>query len=230
MAVPAWQANDDRMEAFKATAQPIISLLMLVLAGLLVVGGPLFVFIRYQTHGRDPEAVAVPEYLPDPPADVPPTVVANLLVDQPEMHAILCPLFDLARRGFLVIEQNQHQGIFDHSTDFIFHRTDKSTPNMSLASLGSQFLNLHPAAMQTALVDYRKQMTAPEVEPDTRLHHFERMLLEGVFRGGTTTTHLSELRNHFYSVIPTIKESLYQEVVQAGYFATSPQSVRSTSD
>src|SRR5258708_17630207 len=79
MAVPAWQANDDRMEQFKATAQPIISLLMLVLAGLLVVGGPLFVFIRYQTHGRDPQAVAVPEYLSEPPGDLPPAVVATLL-------------------------------------------------------------------------------------------------------------------------------------------------------
>src|SRR5258708_32674781 len=124
MAVPAWQANDDRFEAFKATAQPIISLLMLVLAGLLVIGGPLFVFIRYQTHGRDPQAVAVPEYLAEPPGDVPPAVVATLLEEQPDMHAILGTLVDLARRGFVFIEQNQHQGIVDHSTDFTVHRPE----------------------------------------------------------------------------------------------------------
>src|SRR5260221_2745088 len=226
MAVPAWQANDDRMEAFKVTAQPIISLLMVVLAGLLAIGGPLYMLIRYLTHGRDPEAVAVPEYLAEPPSDVPPAVVETLLEEEANMHAILGTLVDLARRGFLVIEQNQHQGFFDHSPDFIFHRTDKSTSRFT--ALGSQFLNLHPAAIQAALVDYRNQMTGQEVEADTGLHHFERLLLDGVFKGSVTTTHLSELRNHFYSVIPTIKESLYQEVVHAGYFAKSPESVRST--
>src|SRR5258708_37773624 len=97
------------------------------------------------------------------------------------MHAILGTLVDLARRGFLVIEQNQHQGFFDHSTDFIFHRTDKSTSRFT--ALGSQFLNLHPPAIQAALVDYRNPTTVQQLESDTGLHHFDRMLLAGVSKG-----------------------------------------------
>src|SRR5258708_36958549 len=51
MAVPAWQANDDRMEAFKATAQPIGSLLRLVLARFVEAVGSLFWFFRCSEIG-----------------------------------------------------------------------------------------------------------------------------------------------------------------------------------
>src|SRR5260370_6658950 len=173
---------------------------MVVLAGLLAIGGPVYMLIRYLTHGRDTEAVAVREYLAEPPSDVPPAVVETLLEEEANMHAILGTLVDLARRGFLVIEQHQHQGFFDHSTDFIFHRTDKSTSRFT--ALGSQFLNLHPAAIQAALVDYRNQMTGQEADAATGLHHSERWRLAGESKGSLTTTNLSDLRTHFYSAIP----------------------------
>ncbi len=224
MAPPPWQAAYDSQQAFLDKMRPVLSVVLLGLAGLLGIGGPLWVLIRYMTHGRDPNPVVVPEYLAEPPGDQPPGVVSTLINEQAGMPEILATLLDLARRGFLVIEQDQHQGFFDHSTDFVFHRTEKSQSKHP--TIGSQFLNLNAASLLNAVTEYQNDLKSTGVEADTGLRHYERLLLDGLFPGNATDTHLSELRNRFYSLIPVIKSNLYNEVVQAGYFKQSPDRVR----
>ncbi len=201
MAAPPWQASFDRQRALEQQFGPIIPLLMLALGLLLGIGGPVFVFIQYSTRGRDPEPVAVPEYLAEPPGDQPPGIVGTLIDESADMEDIMATLLDLARRGYLVIEQEEHQGLFSRTPEFVFHRTEPSAAQGQAA----------PGAGVAA--------------PDAGLRPYERTLLNGIFQG-STTTRLSDLRNRFYTTIPAIKSGLYNEVVGSGYFTRSPELTR----
>jgi hypothetical protein len=224
MQPPPWQPAFDSQQAFLEKMAPVLNIALLALAVLFGIGGPLWVIIRYLTHGRDPNPVVVPEYLTEPPSDQPPGVVTTLVNEVAGMPEILATLLDLARRGFLVIEQDQHHGFFDRSTDFVFHRTDKSAsvhPTMS-----KQFIDLNPASLMNAVTEYQSNLKSTGVEEGTGLRHYERILLDGLFPGNSSDTHLSALRNRFYSLIPLLKSNLYNEVVQAGYFPQSPEQIR----
>lgn len=126
MAKPSWQAAFDRERAYLEDWQPIVSLVLLAITVLFTVGGVLFVLTRYLKHGRDPQALVVPEYLSEPPSDERPGVVGLLLDEKADMQDVMATLLDLARRGLLVIEQEEKSGIAGlfSSTEFTFHRTD----------------------------------------------------------------------------------------------------------
>jgi hypothetical protein len=68
---------------------------------------------------------------------------------------------------------------------------------------------------------FRRQSGSDTLRP------YERILLDKVFRGDSERR-LSQLKNKFYSALPALQEMLYDEVVQAGYYKRSPESVRAT--
>jgi len=185
MAVPSWQAASDRLQ----TLGPWLGVLSLVLSGLITIGGLVWLFMKYTSHKRGLPPIVVPEYLTEPPSDQPPAVAATLLHEDSRTPDVMATMFDLARRGLIVIEQEQHKGVLGigGSTDFTFHRTDQ------------QATNLRP---------------------------YEQTMMTALFAGGTTRK-LSDLRNTFYKTVESIKSMLYDEVVSAGYFKQSPQSVQS---
>ncbi|MCD4687367.1 MAG: DUF2207 domain-containing protein [Anaerolineae bacterium] len=125
MAKPDWQPAADREQWYVDHVQPVTSLLVVVLTGVVGFGGSLWVILRYLSAGRDPETVTVPEYLTEPPSDEHPAVVGLLVDEKADMQDVMAVLIDLARRGYLVIEQTQEStlGMFK-STDFTFHRTE----------------------------------------------------------------------------------------------------------
>ena len=140
MAAPPWQAADDR----EAALEPIISLLILILSGLIVVGGVLFVIFKFSSHQRGLGPVVVPEYLTEPPSDDPPAIAATLVEERAESKFVVATLVDLARRGLLVIEQAS-QG-----ASFIFHRTDLSEQDAKLLPYESRVLQgLFPGGITT---------------------------------------------------------------------------------
>ena len=132
MKKPAWQAAYDREQTYKEKWQPLISLGIVGLSVLLLIGGVLFVLVRYQSRGRDPQALVMPEYLADPPSDERPGVVGVLLDERADMKDIMATLVDLARRGYVVIEQEEQGGIAGMftNTEFTFHRTSDITADL----------------------------------------------------------------------------------------------------
>ena len=183
MAVPSWQAGDDRVQALA----PLFGVLSLVLSGLIGIGGLVWLFMKYTSHKRGLPPIVVPEYLTEPPSDQPPAVAATLIHENSRTADVMATMFDLARRGLIVMEQEQHKGVLGigSSTEFTFHRTDQ------------QATNLRP---------------------------YEQTMLTALFAGGTTRK-LSDLRNTFYTTVGRIKSMLYEEVVTAGYFKQSPETV-----
>src|SRR5262249_41082425 len=54
----------------------------------------------------------------------------------------------------------------------------------------------------------------------------ERRVLQGIFKDGSPVVELSELTNKFYQEIPGIQQSLFDRLIQRGYYRSRPDSVR----
>ena len=110
LATPEWQKAEQQND--------IIGLAVAALSGLLLVTGPIGVAALWYTRGRDPQVGLVAEYLTEPPSDLPPAIAGSLIDETADMSDILSTLVDLARRGYLTIDESKK----DHT----FTRTDKS--------------------------------------------------------------------------------------------------------
>jgi hypothetical protein len=103
--VSDWQERERRGDA--------ISLVTLAVAILLGLGGPLLVLLLWYSAGRDPETgVVVPEYVTEPPDDLPPGLVGTLVDEKADMRDIVSTLLDLAQRGYLTISEEERNHVF----------------------------------------------------------------------------------------------------------------------
>ncbi len=127
MRVAAWQSAFDQVRAFEETTAPVLNVLGIGVALLVGLLGPLGVYYLWYSRGRDPKIGPVPEYLSEPPSDMPPAVVGSLLDERADMRDVLSTLIDLAQRGYLVIEEKRSEGFLGigGGSDFTFKRTDK---------------------------------------------------------------------------------------------------------
>jgi uncharacterized protein (TIGR04222 family) len=111
----AWQATEQRND--------VIGLGMLALSLLLLVVGPLGVVALWYTRGRDPQlGVVIPEYITEPPDELPPAMVGALVDEKVDMQDIVSILIDLARRGYLLMEEQKKT--------HVFQRTDKQDKDL----------------------------------------------------------------------------------------------------
>ncbi|HLF36941.1 MAG TPA: DUF2207 domain-containing protein [Anaerolineales bacterium] len=121
--VPGWQAADDDVNYYNDNVKDLVDLGLGVLAVLILLGGPALIYFVYYARGRDPKVGPVPEYLAEPPGDLPPGIMGTLLDEQAEMRDVVATIVDLARKGSLRIEETANKGLLGlGSTDFIFHR------------------------------------------------------------------------------------------------------------
>jgi uncharacterized membrane protein len=58
----------------------------------------------------------------------------------------------------------------------------------------------------------------------TDLSEYERAMLDKIFAGGGTITRISELRNHFYTVLPLMKSEIVTALKQQGMYSVDPDS------
>jgi uncharacterized membrane protein len=130
MPPPSWQANFDRGNAIA----PFANIGTLALAGLVAIFGPFLIYNRYAKHKRGIAPAVVPEYLSEPPGDLPASVVGTLIDGSAYTKDVMAALLDLARRGYIVIEQREESGFLGIGTtqQFTFHRTDKPESDLRL--------------------------------------------------------------------------------------------------
>lgn len=98
-----------------------------VILGLLgSIGGPLFLYTRWFKWGRPHPIIPPPEYLTEPPGDVPPGVIGALLDGEAKTRHVMATIIDLARRGYILIQQESPK---DAQTA-AFTRTKKPTSDL----------------------------------------------------------------------------------------------------
>ena len=111
IATPDWQASEQRDD--------VIGLVVLALSLLLLVAGPLGVVVLWYVRGRDPKlGIVVPDYITEPPDNLPPAMVGSLIDEKVDMQDIMSTLIDLGHRGYLTMNEESKRA-------YSFTRTDK---------------------------------------------------------------------------------------------------------
>jgi hypothetical protein len=103
---PSWQAGFDARTEWENTYKPWVDIGLLALGLLILAGGPVLLYLLWRLRGRDPQVDAVPEYITVPPSDLPPGIAGTLVDEQADTQDIIATVMDLARRGYLVIEES----------------------------------------------------------------------------------------------------------------------------
>lgn len=180
---PAWQAADDRQRQWG----PVVGVIFGALGLLVLLGGPLGVYLLWYQRGRDLPVGVVPEYISEPPGDLPAPVAGTLIDEKADLPDIIATITDLAHRGALRMEEQQKEGFLGIGSgrEYIFHLVDESQATRA----------------------------------------YEQTLLKGIFRG-QTEQRMADLRQRFYTHIPSLQKQLYDEVVQAGFFPGDPNATR----
>jgi uncharacterized membrane protein len=106
------------------------------------------------------------------------------------------------------------------------HPRDITSTLVDLAVKG--FIKIEETESKTFLFSHRDYTfhslkDAGTWTPDVLEAH-ERVMLNHMFRNGLTQVRMSELRNHFYSAIPTIKEDILAELKSKGMYSVDPDS------
>jgi hypothetical protein len=130
-AKPNWQADYDRQAEWEERYQDIANLGLGALGALFLIGGPLGLLLLWYLRGRDPQVSLPAEYLPQPPSDDPPGIAGTLVDEKADMQDIIATLVDLARRGYLTIEEHKDNSFFNTTNyDFSFQRTGKGADDL----------------------------------------------------------------------------------------------------
>lgn len=178
---PAWQASFDSRRAFEETTQPLITIGVIVVSLLIGLGGPLLVYTQYQRRGRDPEIGPVPEYISEPPSELPPAIVGSLIDERADVRDVMSTLIDLGSRGYLVIEETKTEGLFGigGSSEFTFKRTDKDF--VGLRPFEQRIMNnlFGNRYMERSLTSLRNKFytVIPQVQSDL----YKGLVQEGLF-------------------------------------------------
>jgi uncharacterized membrane protein YgcG len=154
---------------------------------IILLGGPLAVYLLWYKRGRDLPVGIVPEYISEPPSDLPAPIAGALVDEKADLQDIIATITDLARRGVLRMEEQQKEGFLGIGSgrDYIFHLADEN------------------------------KATRP----------YEQTLIKGIF-SGATERRMADLRQRFYTYIPTLQTELYNELVRAGFFPGNPNATR----
>lgn len=113
-APPRWQAEFDR-ETRWLEIKPAVELGMLALGLVLLAAVPLGLYLFWYWRGRDPDPGPIPEFITAPPKGLTPGIAGTLLDETVNYQDLVATLFDLARRGYLMIEEL--------GNDFRMHKT-----------------------------------------------------------------------------------------------------------
>lgn len=176
----AWQTDFDQQRLYEERTQPLVNIGLIALSLLLLIGGLMGVYALWYSRGRDPKVGPVPEYLSEPPDNLPPAMVGTLLDEQADLRDIISTLIDLARRGYLVMEESQEAGFFGigFKREFTFKRTDK--PLDDLRSFERGFIKyFFSNRMERSLESLRN--TFYSAIPRLQHELYEAIVAEGLF-------------------------------------------------
>lgn len=171
----AWQQDLEELATVAQQAEVRRARLQvgLVVAALLilVVGLP-GVYLLWYRRGRDKPAPMVADYLPEPPSDLPPAIVAYLLDEEATTKGALASLFQLANLGLLQVNLNDNLAFRRVREEALTAGTEIETPAGGrvkppghLVMLFNQLLPVMPLGEEVALraVEPRFRASLPAV-------------------------------------------------------------------
>ena len=109
---PTWQVEFDRQYEFETKVKPWIDLGLGALGLALLLAVPAMLYLVWFMFGRDPNVGLVAEYITEPPSDLPAGVAGALVDERADLRDLTATMIDLARRGFLTMEEREVKGSF----------------------------------------------------------------------------------------------------------------------
>lgn len=186
-APPRWQAAQDQAEAYELGVKPYVDLGLGVLAAALFLGGPALILLLWYLRGRDPQVGPVPEYVEAPPDGLPPGILGTLIDERADMRDVVATMIDLARKGYLSIEETERTGILSlGEKDFVFRRSDK--PDADLEPVEREVLSgiFRRNKQEVRLNDLRNRFY--QQLPGIQRELYKAMVAKGYFRTNPETT------------------------------------------
>ncbi len=129
---PGWQSSFDQQRNYDENTKPLVNIGLIGLSLLIAIGGTLGIYAVWYTKGRDPKIGSVPTFITDPPNKLSPAVVGTLIDEKADVQDVISIMIDLARRGYLVMEETQEAGLFGlgSTSKFTFKRTDQAADDL----------------------------------------------------------------------------------------------------
>jgi hypothetical protein len=203
-------------------------------------GMPLLIFALalrvWRRRGRDPEDNAVVVGY-EPPEGITPAEAGTLIDHQAEMRDIISTLVDLAVRGYVGIEEREEKKLLGliTSTDYVFHQRKPREEWSTLLAHEERFLSGLFSSTATAALNwdtvratYAEARRAHETGRDMDADDIVTRLEQGRADQTLSSVRLSDLRNHFYSSLPGIRDGIYDNLVRRGYYIKRPDKVKGT--
>ena len=162
-------------------------------------------FRLWRRHGRDPsrQPVAV-QY--EPPGALTPAEVGTLVDNSPDMRDITATVVDLAVRGFIKIKETQEDRFLGLGT--------KTEYALQLLRADGEWKGLrrHEDALLRALFG---RTAGPVAAPGAAAPVIDEVSID-------------DLKNRFYKHVPEIKERIFSQLIDKGYYLRRPDRVRAT--
>jgi uncharacterized membrane protein len=152
----------------------------------LLVGGLTAVILLWYIRGRDPQVGLAAEYLSEPPSDVPPAVAGTLVDERADTQDIIASLIDLARRGYLEMEESKSTGFLGigGGSEFTFRRTDKDWTSL-LAFEQTILDKVFGGRRERSLSDLRNKFYT--AIPEIKRNLYKQTVANGFFRTNPDT-------------------------------------------
>jgi len=117
---PPWQARADR-ESVISRWRTVANVFFGLLALMFFLLTPVALYLLWYFKGRDPQPQIIPTYLPEPPSDLPPGMAGTLIDEKADTKDVLSSIVDLARRGYLRMEEiGEDDDSGFSSSDFLY--------------------------------------------------------------------------------------------------------------
>jgi hypothetical protein len=198
---------------------------------------PLLAFLlamrTWRRRGRDPEGLPIAVAY-EPPDGLSPAEAGTLIDHRAETRDIISTLVDLAVRGYIGIEEREEKKLLGliTSTDYVFHQR-KREGGAPLLPHEERFLDglftsataserAWNAVRATYAEARRAHASGREVDSDEILLRME----EDAAARDAVSVRLSDLQNKFYTSLPGIRDSIYEKLIQRGYYRTRPDKVK----
>lgn len=115
---PAWQSDFDAQRNFDENVRPWVTIGSILIGIVLAILGPVAAYYLWSSRGKDPIVGPVPEYISEPPSDLPPAAVGTLIDENAELRDIVSTIVYLADKGYIKITETVGK-------DFTFALTTK---------------------------------------------------------------------------------------------------------
>ena len=133
-----WQATAEKSETVSRW-RTVANIFFMLLGLMLFILAPVGIYLVWYIWGRDPRPEIVPTYLPEPPSDLPPGMAGTLIDEKADTRDVLATIVDLARRGYLHMEELDEDDDSGYSSrDFLY--TKQRDPDDDLRPYESYLL------------------------------------------------------------------------------------------